>query len=250
MISNSHLSSMSQVLDFYVHTATYTIKALQCSEFPSLKQFEMHVQVMPWAEAEQLFCALSQCNACHTLEYIVIFSFDSDIDPEEESSDDSLTAITKFLRFTQLQTLGLVFENYPVYLDNDILLRAMSSWPHIRYMTLANHQLRQPTVTFRGLFDALRLCPDLDSLQLHIDAINIDIDPETESFQHTSLHSINVGFSNVEDIEAAAHIISSMLPCVEKVKHGDVEEWDKVNELLESFKSSAEPVIPEAAPAI
>ncbi|KAG2128137.1 hypothetical protein BD769DRAFT_1775710 [Suillus cothurnatus] len=227
------------ILNFYVHTASYTITALQRSEFPSLLQFEMHVQVMPLAQAEQLFRALSRCNTCHTLEHIVIFSFDPDGDSDEEPVGNSLTAITQFLHFTQLRTLGLVFENYPVYLDNDLLLEAMSSWPHIRYMTLANHQLRPPTITFRGLFDGLRLCPHLDSLQLHIDAVNIDIDPETESFQHTTLQKFNVGFSNVEDVEAIARIIFSMLPRVEKVRHGNEDEWIQVNEHLEYLKSSA-----------
>jgi hypothetical protein len=194
---------------------------------------------MPLAQAEQLFRALSRCNTCHTLEHIVIFSFDPDGDSDEEPVGNSLTAITQFLHFTQLRTLGLVFENYPVYLDNDLLLEAMSSWPHIRYMTLANHQLRPPTITFRGLFDGLRLCPHLDSLQLHIDAVNIDIDPETESFQHTTLQKFNVGFSNVEDVEAIARIIFSMLPRVEKVRHGNEDEWIQVNEHLEYLKSSA-----------
>ncbi|KAG1781537.1 hypothetical protein EV702DRAFT_1275702 [Suillus placidus] len=196
-------------------------------------------EVMPFAQAEQLFRALSQCNAYHTLEYIVIFCFDSDGESDEEQSDKSFTAISQFLHFTQLRTLGLVFENYPVYLDNDLLLQAMSSWRHIRYMTLAIHQLRPPTITFRGFFDGLRLCPDLDSLQLHVDAVNIDIDPETESFQHTSLQKFNVGFSNVEDVEAAARIIFTMLPGVEQVRHADENEWDKVNKHLEYFKSSA-----------
>ncbi|KAG1780104.1 hypothetical protein EV702DRAFT_1084745, partial [Suillus placidus] len=145
------------ILNFYVQTASYTIMALQRSEFPSLQQFEMHVQVKPFAQAEQLFCALSQCNAYHTREYIVIFCFDSDGESDEEQSDKSFTAISQFLHFTQLRTLGLVFENYPVYIDNDLLLKSMSSWRHIRYMTLANHQLRPPTITFRGLFDGLRL---------------------------------------------------------------------------------------------
>lgn len=237
------------ILNFYVQTASFTVTALQRSEFPSLQQFEMHVQVMPLAQAEQLFCALSQCNTCHTLEYIVIFSFDTEGDSDEDPSDNSLTAITQFLHFTQLRTLGLVFENYPVFLDNDLLLKAMSSWPHIRYMTLANHQLRPPTITFRGLFDGLRLCPHLDSLQLHLDAVHIDIDPETESFQHTSLQKFNVGFSNVEDVEAAARIIFSMLPCVEQVRHADENKWDKVNQRLKYLKSAAlDPhITPESA---
>ncbi|KAG2342840.1 hypothetical protein BDR05DRAFT_963637 [Suillus weaverae] len=183
------------------------------------------------------------------LEYIVIFCFDSDGDEsDEKQSDNSFTAISQFLRFTQLRTLGLVFENYPVYLDNDLLLKAMSSWRHIRYTTLAN---RPPTITFRGSFDGLRLCPHLDSLQLHVDAVNIDIDPETESIQHTSLQKFNVGFSNVEDVKAAARIIFSMLPGVEQVRHADENEWDKVNKHLEDLKSSAAPrhhITPEPAP--
>ncbi|KAG1821754.1 uncharacterized protein BJ212DRAFT_1333319 [Suillus subaureus] len=253
----NHLSNLPTLIKLEIGSGSWPLDRHDLKFSPFLNvtilnfYFEMHVHVMPLAQAEQLFRALSRCNASHTLEHIVIFSFDPDGDSDEEPFGNSLTAITQFLDFTQLRTLGLVFENYPVYLDNDLLLEAMSSWPHIRYMTLANHQLRPPTITFRALFDGLRLCPHLDSLQLHIDAIHIDIDAETESFQHTSLQKFNVGFSNVEDVEAIARIIFSMLPCVEQVKHGNEDEWIKVNEHLKYLKSSAVPgrhITPEPAP--
>jgi len=42
-----------------------------------------------------------------------------------------VTAVRQLLRFSQLQTLRL-YVTCPIYLDNDLLLEAMSSWPHIR----------------------------------------------------------------------------------------------------------------------
>ncbi|KAG1750769.1 hypothetical protein EDB19DRAFT_1904167 [Suillus lakei] len=237
------------VLHFCMDTAAYTITALQLSEFPSLTHFAMYARNVSQAEAEQLFCALSQCKACQTLEHIIIHSIDADrLDP----SDNSLTAITQFFCFTQLRSLCLIFDNFPIYLDNDLLLEAMSSWPHIYSMKLKDYQLDPPAVTFRGLFAALRLCPHLQTLQLHIDAVNIDIDPDNESFQHTSLQSLNVGYSDIEDAEAAARIIFSMLPCVDQVGHAAWQEWHDVNEFLKSFRSSAVPgrhLTPEPAPA-
>jgi hypothetical protein len=37
---------------------------------------------------------------------------------------------------------------------------------------------------FHGLFAALCLCPDLFDLQVYLDVVNIDIDPNVELFQH------------------------------------------------------------------
>jgi hypothetical protein len=74
----------------------------------------------------------------------------------------------------------------------------MSSWLHIRCLDLRDSRLYlQSTITFRGLFAALRLCPHLCTLWLSMDAVNIDIDLEAESFQHP---------------EVVARIIFSMLP--------------------------------------
>ncbi|KAG1781629.1 hypothetical protein EV702DRAFT_1275777 [Suillus placidus] len=232
------------LLTFYVHIAEYAITAMQFSEFPSLTCFEMSIHVLSWAEAEQLFCALLQCNARLTLEQIIISSRDPD---DEDGSDNYLTVITQFLCFSQLRTLSLVFDNCAIYLDNDLLLEAVSRWPYIHHMKLDDQRLQPPVVTFRGLFAALRRCPHLETLQLHIDAVNIDIDPETESFQHTTLKSFHVGFSNVlvADAEAVARIIFCMLPCVDQVGYADSEEWDEVNKCLASFKSPACPLTPE-----
>jgi len=80
-----------------------------------------------------------------------------------------------------------------MYLDNHLFLEAMLSWPHIRSLLLRNTHL----VTFRGLFAALRLRPRLHALKVDIDAVNIDIDLEVESFQHTSLQILYVGSSHV-----------------------------------------------------
>ncbi|KAG2147584.1 hypothetical protein DEU56DRAFT_978413 [Suillus clintonianus] len=161
MMSNLHLSSMSRSFISICTRrpgAAYTITALQLSEFLSLKQFKMRVRIMPRAEAEQLqvLCALShwQCNACQTLEHIIIFSFDSE---DEETSNNSSTAIAQSLRFTQLRILGLIFENCPIYRKSDLLMKAMSSWPRIRYMTLADNQLRPLTVAFPDAEAAARI---------------------------------------------------------------------------------------------
>ncbi|KAG0695751.1 hypothetical protein DFH29DRAFT_879818 [Suillus ampliporus] len=229
-------------LFFCVDTAAYTIMAMQHSEFPSLKQFMMRVNHgLPYAEAEQLFCALSQCKACQTLDSISIISHAPE---NQEPSGNSSTVIRQFLCFTQLQTLTLVLDNYSIYLDNDLLLKAMSSWPHIRVMDLTDHEFHPPTITFRGLFVALRQCPHLHFLRSPIDAVNIDIDPKAESSQHHSLRVLDVGLSDIADAQTVACIIHSMLPGVDggEVRYNmgqEVSPWHEVNQLLKSFKSSA-----------
>ncbi|KAG2035834.1 hypothetical protein BDR03DRAFT_961689, partial [Suillus americanus] len=90
--------------------------------------------------------------------------------------------ITHFCCFTQLRILRLTFPHCCTHLDNDLLLESMSSWPHLRYLDLKDPYQTRGAITFRGLFAALRQCPHLYELSLLIDAVNIDIDPTTESF--------------------------------------------------------------------
>ncbi|KAG1801118.1 uncharacterized protein BJ212DRAFT_1384807 [Suillus subaureus] len=115
----------------------------------------------------------------------------------------------------------------------------MSAWPHIVWLELVDQQITP--VTFRGLFAALRHCPHLHWLQISTDTVNIDIDPDTESFQHTALQQLILRPSDLADGEAVARIIFSMLPCVDRVLYSvypELYSWHEVNRHLESFRSS------------
>lgn len=208
-------------LSFDVDTAAYTIAVIQHSELPSLRDFVIHVQVLPWPEAEQLCCALSQCKADQKLEHINIIC-NGELD--EEPSSSSMTVITQFFCFTQLRTLQLEFPHCCFNLDNNLLLEAMASWPHICSLELSDMET-VPTVTFRGLFTALSRCPNLLRLNMSMDVAGIDIDPTAESFQHTTLESLKLTRSRVADAEAVARILFSMLPRVDKV----TDRWDPWN---------------------
>ncbi|OJA20163.1 hypothetical protein AZE42_10980, partial [Rhizopogon vesiculosus] len=128
-------------LILYVQTCTDVITVMQHSEFPSLKEFQIYVGVFPWAEAEELCRALSLCKACD-LESIEISTYGPTA--QEQFSEQYSTAIKNFLRFPQLRTLRLSLY-CPIYIDNDFLLEAMSSWPHIRYLKL--YRPRFPSVS-------------------------------------------------------------------------------------------------------
>jgi hypothetical protein len=219
-------------LSFHGIEAVAVVTIIQHFKFPSLKEFEMHVNVLHWAEAEQLFRALSQCKASQTLEHIIISSSDG---AQGHSSDPS-AAVRQFLCFKQLRTLRLCV-HHSIFLDNDLLFEAMASWPHIRSLSLVGWDLPPPTVTFRGLFAALRLCPHLEDLQVSVDVRNIDIEPETESFQHTSLRRLGVDSSDLENVnvEAVARIIFFMLPAVNRIasaSHIATPAWNNVNRRL------------------
>ncbi|KAG2125453.1 hypothetical protein DEU56DRAFT_983271 [Suillus clintonianus] len=221
------------------------------SEFPSLKTFKMEINVLPWAQAEQLFCALSQCKASRTLEDIDITTYGR----VQEDADNSWTAVRQLVCFTQLRRLNL-YAHCPIYLDNDLFFEAMSNWPHIHTLfllwqhpspstTLSLGQYPSPptTLTFRGLSAALRQCPHLEDLSVYIDPQNVDFDPEGESFQHTCLKSLSLDSSAElsSDEEAVARIIFSMFPCVERVFTGDSYPWfwGEVNTCLESLRKGA-----------
>ncbi|KAG2130700.1 hypothetical protein DEU56DRAFT_914696 [Suillus clintonianus] len=228
------------------YTAAEITTIIQHSEFPSLQSFTMSVRSLTRAEAERFFRALSQCKACQTLKDIRIGSNTGD-----EQLGMSLTVIRQLLCFTQLQTLHLQI-HHSIYFDNDLLVEAMSSWPHLRSLVLVGHAgLRQPTVTFRAIFAALRFCPHLNTLQVMIDTWDIDIDPTTESFQHTSLKRLRVGTSILGDARTVARIIFTMLPCIDQVD--DIRSsWIQVNLHLKSLRSSAarDRLDTEAAPTI
>ncbi|KAG2052525.1 hypothetical protein BDR06DRAFT_1009386 [Suillus hirtellus] len=216
--------------------AASVVAIIQHFKFPSLKEFEMHVRVLPCAEAEQLFHALSLCKASQTLEHINISSNNQ----TQEHTSDSLTAVRQFLCFKELRTLRLSV-HHPIYLDDDLLYEAMTAWPHIHSLSLMNWHPCPATLTFRGLFAALRLCPQLQDLQVSVDARNIDIEPEVESFQHTSLKNLTMDSCELEavNVEAVARIIYSMLPAVSQVmcSNGGVPRlWHNVNKHLDLLR--------------
>lgn len=225
-------------LFFFVNTATYTIAVIQHSELPSLQEFVITVRDLPYAEARQLCLALSQCKANQNLKRIEI------ITPCQIARELPSRVITQFFCFTQLRTLELDFPHCCFNLDNNLLLEAMASWPHISSLILVDEET-VPTVTFRGLFTALHQCPHLLNLDMSIDAVRIDIDPTAESFRHTTLKSLNLTRSRVADAEAVARILFSTLPRINEVADnrdpfdtGDpdidlLKQWEGVNRHLD-----------------
>ncbi|KAG2146003.1 uncharacterized protein EDB93DRAFT_496801 [Suillus bovinus] len=240
IVNFTHFPNVT-TLSFNVNTAAYAITVMQHSEFPSLREFEVVTDVLPCVEAEQLFSALSQCKAEQTLGHIAITSLFPKV---SKPSCDSLAAVTQLLCFTHLRTVRLNL-HHCIDIDNDLLLKVVSSWPRIRSLELVDSKML-PAVTLRGLFAALRLCPYLHTLRTLVNAANIDFDPAAESFQHTTLQTLDLIQSDVTDAEAVAHIIFSVLPCVDRIRtrkdprHGTVYQtrWDEVNRHLKDLKSS------------
>ncbi|KAG2048324.1 hypothetical protein BDR06DRAFT_962834 [Suillus hirtellus] len=229
-----------------LYGATDIITVMQHSQFPSLKEFEFEASHLSLEEAEQLFHALSHCKAYRTLQKITICSFDDKF--ARPYNDESLTPIPHFLCFTQLRTLQLMFRYSCIYLDNDMLLQAMSSWPHIRTLEI-NDSALSSKVTLHGLFTALGLCPQLHTLRVSINIPTIDVDPDAEPIQHTSLRTLqllNTPESQIADAETLARIISAWLPCVDHI-YGPGLSWDEVNMHLGSLRAAAASYVVRAA---
>jgi hypothetical protein len=211
---------------------------IQHSEFPSLKEFQFNVVIFPWRQAEQLLRALSRCKAYDTLERLEFIIFSTGL----ELSNYPSPAISHFPRFTQLRFLRLDIDGF-LYLDNGLLLEAMSSWPYIEHLQLLDSECEKftSTITFSGLFAGLRLCPRLHTLRVAMDAANIDVDPTADSFQHPALHTLDIGLSRIRDAEAVASIIFFALPLTSKVEyrtypsHDTSLVWEEVNRHLQSF---------------
>jgi hypothetical protein len=216
--------------------AAHIITLLQHSEFLSLKEFEVKIlNGIPSEQAEQIFRALSQSKACQTLERIAILFRGTDSEASEEIDEPMPLAfrLDPLFCFTQLRRLQLRIQG-SIY--NELLLKVVSSWPYIESLELEDLNHYEPAITFRGLFAALRLCPHLHTLRVPMNVGYIDVDPTTESFQHVSLRELHFGSSYIEDAEAVALIISSMLPRVSKVTGTRyLPLWLDVNEHLKSF---------------
>ncbi|KAG1784410.1 uncharacterized protein HD556DRAFT_1464209 [Suillus plorans] len=225
------------------------ITVMQHSEFPSLKEFEFRAKYISPEDAEQLFHALSRCKACQTLEEITFCSLKETyfVTPNSEP----LTPIPHFLCFTQLRTLELTFYNSCIHLDNDMLLQAMSTWPHIRTLEIndSGDYASSSKVSLRGLFTALRLCPELHTLRVSINLATIDIDPDAEPIQHTSLRSLALDLSESQttDAETIARIISAWLPCVDQVTNIYGLSWVEVNRYLRSLRTATAPYVAGAS---
>ncbi|OJA18732.1 hypothetical protein AZE42_11126 [Rhizopogon vesiculosus] len=194
---------------------------LQLSEFPSLKEFEL--------------CA------AYRLECITV-SFDGP--PTVLKHSDPSSMIRQLFCFTQLRYLRLSVHQ-PIHLDNAIFLEAMSSWPHIESLEIQDPYPCTPTLTFLGLFPALRICPHLHTLQVSVNAnaVSIDVDCEVESFQHPSLQNLHLGSSpmkNAKASKAIALLIFSRLPRVCEVTYERTSDkrpsWAKVNKRLSSLR--------------
>ncbi|KAG2348249.1 hypothetical protein BDR05DRAFT_956801 [Suillus weaverae] len=218
-------------LSFRLYNAAYSIAILYHSQFPSLKEFEINLRVLSSAEAEQLLRALSHSKACQTLQKIVI-TLDNTY---QVPLGNPLTVIPHLLCFTQLRDLRLICKNHFIDLDNGLLLEGMSSWPHIRTLEINDSGLH-PSVTFRGLFAAFRLCPHLHTLKVPVDIVNIDIDPNAAPIQHISLRTLDLDTagSPIRNAEALACIIFTWLPCVHEVSPPedyweDIWDWNEVD---------------------
>lgn len=226
------------VLSLQVYSAAYIITVMQHSQFPSLTELKIETDLLSLEETEQFFYALSNCKACRTLQHleITIISFG----PRSGHQAGSLTAIPHLFCFTQLRTLRLVCRFSYIHLDNDILLAAMSNWPHLCTLEIEGSCLHPSTVTFCGLFTALRLCPHLHTLRVLIDPANTKIGPN--KIQHTSLKTVDFDtLSPMANTADVARIIFNALPCVDQVNRFTMhtKEWDEVNRHLKSLKAGA-----------
>ncbi|KAG2096316.1 uncharacterized protein F5147DRAFT_818418 [Suillus discolor] len=243
-IVNLSFLNITSLSFLHVCNAADIITLMQHSQFPLLKEFKFEANYLSSEEAEQLFHALSHCKACRTLEEIFISSLEVRfVGPQNHKF---LTPIPHFLCFTQLRTLQLKFSHSSIYLDNNMLLQAMSSWLHIRTLEInyLDDHLSSSEVSLRGLFAALSLCPQLHTLRVPINIATIDVDPDSEPIQHTSLRSLELETSETEiaDAETLARIISAWLPCVDRVLSID-KRWDKFNKHLKSLRVATAPYV-------
>jgi hypothetical protein len=76
-----------------------------------------------------------------------------------------------------------------------------------------------------------------------VDDVNIDIHPEAEPFQHTSLKQLDLLSFPIKDAKVVARVVFLMFSCVDGVgAHihvGVIPTWIVVNDYLRPSKTSA-----------
>ncbi|KAG2073426.1 hypothetical protein BDR04DRAFT_1094939 [Suillus decipiens] len=223
-------------LSFRLHSAACSIRILHYLQFPSLKKLFISLDVLSSAEAEQLFRALSNCKACQTLEELTIILKDENLAPR----GNSLTVIPHLLCFTQLRSLSLFCHDTFIHLDDDLLVEAISSWPHIHSLKIEDSGFRTSPVTFRALFTALRLRPQLYSLRVAINTADLDIDIDAEPILHSSLKTLWLEPSELLTAhpEAVARTVFTWFPCINYIFGSSGDEWNEANRHLESLKAA------------
>lgn len=223
-------------ISFRLHSTAYAIPILQHSQFPSLKKFDIHVEVLSLPEAVQLFRVLSKCKACKTIEKIYI---SSRYRGGDNLSDDSLSVIPHLYCFPRLRSLHLSCFDFYLDLDDDFLLEITSTWPHMNCLKIEDCRFDHSPVTFQAVFAALRLCPQLRALRIAIDSTTtIDLDPDFELRQNPSLRMLDLrmsGMPQIPNAEALARTIFSSFPHLKQVGFISTH-WNEVNRHLDSLR--------------
>ncbi|KAH7930007.1 hypothetical protein BV22DRAFT_97142 [Leucogyrophana mollusca] len=100
------------------------------------------------------------------------------------------------------------------------------AWPRLQILdiTRADSQGKTSGITFKGLLSLLRICRDLTTLGIVIDATAIQphwLIPD-ESIQNTLIRKINVNFSAIKQPAYVAAILSAALPNLLAIRSGPV----------------------------
>jgi hypothetical protein len=227
-------------LFFPIRSVAYIITVMEHSQFPSLTKFKVHHEVPSSAEFEQLFRALSRCQALKE----IIVTFDGYRNNNDQDPGSFLTLVPRFLCFTQLKIFQLYLHGSQIYLDDNILLQVMSTWPQIRILEIQDSGLLPSHITFRELFTALRQCPHLRVLRVPVNITTIAIDPDAKLLPHTTLQRLGLEATGsdyiIENAQAIARIIFTLLPCVIQVNRSTIgEDWNAVNFHLGSLRAAA-----------
>ncbi|KAG2073427.1 hypothetical protein BDR04DRAFT_1152198 [Suillus decipiens] len=122
----------------------------------------------------------------------------------------------------------------------------MSSWPHIHTLEIFDSGLCSSPVTFRALFTALRLRPQLRSLQVPINTVDLHINTDSKPIQHSPLENLRFMRSKIlaAHPEAVARTIFTWFPCIDRISGYSADlydgtHWKEVNRHLISLKAAA-----------
>ncbi|KAG0698618.1 hypothetical protein DFH29DRAFT_877901 [Suillus ampliporus] len=141
-------------------------------------------------------------------------------------------------------------------MSDEELCQLVRAWPKLTVLNISFYVDINDTIvpTFHGLINLFRLCPNLMSLALVIDATKlegIDLKCTSSGNCNTNLESLTLGNSPIKSPRHVARILSDLFPRLQRVNLGcwnlppmnlspqtksEMERWVLINNFLGEFR--------------
>ncbi|KAJ7495536.1 hypothetical protein FB451DRAFT_367085 [Mycena latifolia] len=244
--SSHHMYSSLTALHFNCTTVERVITFIKAMSNAPLKELESH----PFSDAAtsveigRLYSALAAHYSHTSLQRI---SIEGGWAPEEGVPDQyriSGAILRTLFCFVNMVSVSLD-QPFGFDLDDADIFDIAHAWPQLEYLSLTGHSDLKPRVTVQGLYAFGQQCPNLDYLEIAVDATVVLAEPPGRSVLQHSLQMLEVLYSPIRTPKAVVAFLASIFPEVDVNFYRDDEVdpaseeakyWDRWEEVKQSLK--------------